>query len=331
MPETKDKFSVVMPVLNAREHLRAALDSILEAMRQYGNAELIVLDNGSNDGSYEILQTEYGSRARVLQVRGVTVGALRNHGTALADGEFLTFIDSDCRIVPDYFSQALGVLRSGADITGSKVALEDSPLWVEKTWHALHAQRNGAVNYINSGNLVVRRQAFLQVGGFDEKMIGCEDADLGARLVQNGFKMVQAHAVHAVHLAGDKTLPIFFRKHTWRGMGMFGMLKNEGLSKPLLITFAHLLACLAAVVILFVTPLPLYWRLAIFVLLVNLAPAFTIVYRIASTKTAAYSLLQAMLLYHVYYLARFYAMWKLILSWRASPEDRHAMSARLRG
>ncbi len=59
MAEIKNKFSVVVPVLNSKDHLRGCLDSIQAAMERYGNAELIVLDNGSDDGSYEILCEEY--------------------------------------------------------------------------------------------------------------------------------------------------------------------------------------------------------------------------------------------------------------------------------
>lgn len=332
MPEIMEKFSVIMPVLNAREHLRASLDSILQAMQRYGHAELIVLDNGSSDGSYEILQNEYGGRVRVQQLRGVTVAGLRNHGSGLASGGILAFIDSDCRIVPDYFEQAAKVLRAGADATGAKCALEESPHWIEKTWHGLHLQRaDGSVKYINSGNFVVRRQAFLAVGGFDETMISCEDTDLCARLDQAGFKIVQAHAVRAVHPAGDKTISVFFRKHAWRSMGMFGMLKNEWMSKPILITFGHLLLCLLAMASLLFTPAPLGLRLLCFFLLVNLAPALTILYRGVQMRHLTRAPLKAMLLYHVYFLARFYAMWKLLLSWGLSPEERNDMSARLHG
>jgi len=332
MPEIANKFSVIVPVLNAKKYLRASLDSILEAVQRYGNAELIVLDNGSDDGSHEILLTEYGSRAQIQQVRGVTVGGLRNIGAGLADGEFLTFIDSDCRIAPDYFEQALRVLQAGADVTGSQCALEDSPHWIEKTWHSLHAQaRDGVVKYINSGNLVVKRQAFLKVGGFDDTMISCEDPDLGVRLGRSGFKIVQALAVRAVHPAGDKSIPMFFRKHAWRSMGMFGMFKNGWISKPVLTVLAHLVLCIAAVVNLFATPAPLWQRVVYFAVLINLAPVLTLLYRAVRAKTVSYSPAQAVLLYHVYFLARIYAIWNVMLSWGASPEERNAKAARLHG
>jgi glycosyltransferase involved in cell wall biosynthesis len=157
----KDKFSVVVPVLNSKPHLRACLDSILRAMANYGNAELIVLDNGSDDGSYEILMNEYNGRARVEQFPGISVSALRNRGASLSDGEFISFIDSDCIIVPDYFTLASQVLRNSGDATGSQQVLEDdSPNWIERTWHAVHvAEADGYVKSISSANFVIKREA----------------------------------------------------------------------------------------------------------------------------------------------------------------------------
>lgn len=332
MREVRDKFSVIMPVLNGKAHLRASLDSIMTAVHGYGNVDLIVLDNGSNDGSYEILLNEYGSRVTLRQVRDMTVAGLRNCGARLADGEFLAFIDSDCEIVPDYFEQALRVLRTCADITGAKCALDDSPHWIEKTWYEMHVQRqDGTVSYINSGNLVLKRQAFLRVNGFDERMVGCEDADLCERLIQAGFKIFQAHAVCAIHHGGDKTLGVFFRKHAWRSLGMFGMLKNTWMSKPLLMTFAQLFLCIAATASLFVPPTPIFLRLVYFILLVNVAPLITILYRAWQVKRPPFAPVKAILLYHVYFFARFYAIWKLVRFSRASLENKCAIGARLRG
>jgi hypothetical protein len=137
--------------------------------------------------------------------------------------------------------------------------------------------------------------------------------------------------VRAVHPAGDKSIPMFFRKHAWRSMGMFGMFKNGWISKPVLTVLAHLVMWVAAVANLFLTPAPLYLRVLYFVLLVNLAPVLTVLYRAARTKAVSYSPVQAVLLYHVYFLARIYAIWNVVLSWGASPEERNARAARLHG
>jgi glycosyltransferase involved in cell wall biosynthesis len=330
MAEIKGKFSVVIPVLNSKDHLRGCLDSILMAIDTYGNAELIVLDNGSEDGSYEILLNEYSGRVRVQQIRGIAVGALRNRGAALAEGEFLAFIDSDCVIEPGYFEQALSALQhSGADATGSEYALAGSSNWIEKTWYVIHTpSRDGFVKYIPSGNLVIKRQAFLAVAGFDEHMISCEDMDLGARLNKAGFKVYQAHSVRALHPGSDKSLRVFFLKHAWRSMGMFGMLKNTWLFKPLITLFAHALLCLLAIVNLFTSHSPWIMRIVVFVLLVNLAPLLTILYRAWQVKRL-YAPFRSMLLYHTFFLAQLYAAGNILVSFGRSPEVKHAMSVRL--
>ena len=71
----------------------------------------------------------------------MTVSALRNHGAELSTGEFIAFIDSDCLIGPDYFEQALPVLRQLADATGSEYALEDALSLDPES--LVHAPRSG--------------------------------------------------------------------------------------------------------------------------------------------------------------------------------------------
>jgi glycosyltransferase involved in cell wall biosynthesis len=329
--EVKDKFCVVVPVLNSKAHLRAALDSILFAIAQYGNAELIVLDNGSDDGSYEILLKEYSGRARIQQFCGISVSALRNRGASLSDGEFIAFIDSDCIIVPDYFARALQVLRTHGDATGSQPVLEeDSPHWIERTWHAVHvALADEYVKAISSGNFVVKRQVFLAVGGFDEEMISCEDDDLGLRLNKAGFKLYQSRSVRVVHAGADDSLRVFFFKSAWRSMGMFRMMKHGWLSKPVLITLAHLVLCIIALANLLNHRESELVRLIVFVTLVNLAPVLTIFYRSLQTGRRLEAPFKLALLYHVFFLARFYTMGKMIAFRKTSPQKRIAMSARL--
>jgi glycosyltransferase involved in cell wall biosynthesis len=141
------KFSVIVPVFNSGRHLKPALDSMMVAVEEYGNAELIVLDNGSTDGSYELLERDY-KKAHTSRLPGLTIAALRNHGGKLADGEYLTFIDSDCVVPSEYFNQALNVFNSGkADATGSMVTVPDTANWIERSWHALHERKgDGYVN-----------------------------------------------------------------------------------------------------------------------------------------------------------------------------------------
>jgi len=314
MLETKGKFSVIVPVFNSKDHLRVCMNSIVAAINRYRDAELIVFDNGSDDGSYEILLNEYAEQAQIHQLRGVTVAALRNRGAASAEGEYLSFIDSDCIMDAAYFEQALAILRDRADATGSKHELPEKAHWIDKTWHEIHARpRDGSVNYINSGNFVIKRQAFLAVKGFDESLIGTEDVELCLRLTQAGFKIYEAHAVRAVHLGTDKNLATFFRKTAWRGLGVFGLLKTKWFTMPLIATLAHVFLTVCAIIGLIAAPAPLLARLMIFVVLFNLAPVATVLYR--GWKIGHfYAPFRAILLYHVFFLARFYGICKLLLA-----------------
>ncbi len=316
MSDSKAVFSVIVPVFNSKDYLRICLDSILQAAMRFGNVEVevIVVDNGSDDGSYELLQTEYATRTKVRQFRGVTVGGLRNRGAASSSGEFLSFIDSDCRIGPDYFEQAARILRTCADATGCQVDVPDAPHWIEKTWHEIHVYPcDGSVNYINSGNFAIKRHVFFDSGGFDEGMIGTEDAELCQRLNQKGYKVYQAHAVKATHLRGDTSLYVFFYKTAWRSLGMFGLLKNTWMTKPLFATLAHLFLCMAGIATLFLVPVSPLARFVLFATLVNSAPVATILYRGWQTKHF-YAPFRATFLYHIYFMARICSMGKLVVS-----------------
>src|SRR5579885_2032305 len=123
MSNTPIIFSVIVPVLNSRGYLHTCLNSILQAANQFGNAkvELIVVDNGSTDGSYELLLNEYASHATVQQFRDITVGALRNGGGGRASGELPGFIDSEGEVHPDYVERAEQSLRTAADASGCQV------------------------------------------------------------------------------------------------------------------------------------------------------------------------------------------------------------------
>ena len=134
------KISVIVPVFNSKEYLRTCLESVTAAINEYGAAELILIDNGSTDGSYEILLSDYKNAAQVCQIKGVTISALRNHGARLAQGEYLSFIDSDCVIPKHYFHSAMAVFTSReADAAGCYYSLPETPCWIEETWENLRA------------------------------------------------------------------------------------------------------------------------------------------------------------------------------------------------
>lgn len=325
------RVSVVVPVRNAMEFLPRCLPTIVEAVQHHGAAELIVVDNGSDDGSYELLKREFGDVAAILRLPAGSVGAVRNHGARHATGEFLAFIDADCMIPPDYLQRALAVLdRTEAAATGSWYALPPSPTRIEETWSDMHTGRgDGYVHVLPAGNLFVRRAAFDEIGGFHEGLLSGEDAELGQRLLEHGHRIYEAAEVRAVHLGNAKTSRAFLRQQVWHGLGMLGTVRRGSVDRPTVMLGFHIVFLLLAALVLVVGPLHWAARLGAAGILASLVPALSAGYRGVQTGGLRRPL-TAVWLYQLYYLARLIALWRIAFrrvdgyrtDWRAASRAR---------
>lgn len=95
-------FSVIIPIYNAELHLRKTLNSCIK--QSYKNIEFILIDDGSTDGSLEICR-QYANddeRIKVVHTDNCGVSHAKNCGIKIAEGDFLTFLDADDEIEPDY-------------------------------------------------------------------------------------------------------------------------------------------------------------------------------------------------------------------------------------
>jgi glycosyltransferase involved in cell wall biosynthesis len=305
MPE---RFSAIVPLFNCKAELRACLDALLAAASRYGNAEVIVVDNGSTDGSYEILRAEYPG-VTALRHPELSIAALRNRGVEAATGEYLCFVDADCVVHPDYFGAAQATFEAcDAAATGSMCGVPKSSTWVERTWYELNSHsRNGLVKYINSGNLVIRGRVFTSVGGFDERLTTGEDTELGQRLRSHGFFIYENHQVSAVHLRNSKTLGEFFSRHAWHGQGLLIVSSASWLNKPLLMTCAHVLLIALGTAQLFVPYGSWAWRVGFLLLALSLVPAVTWLFRSVTNRRWS-SPLAGIAIYQFYYAAKLYAL-----------------------
>src|SRR5262249_52970008 len=81
----------------------------------------------------------------------------------------------------------------------------------------LHRRGIHEVDWLGSGNLAVRRDAFLRVGGFDTSLETCEDVDLCNRLRAAGYRLVSDDRMRSIHFGDPSTLGELFRGELWRG------------------------------------------------------------------------------------------------------------------
>ncbi len=306
-------MSVIIPVFNSKRYLSACLESVYAAMSHHGNTELIILDNGSTDGSYDLLLSRYQDAARILQFRNLTIAGLRNSGAKVANGDYLAFIDSDCVVGRNFLTRALEIMDSnGADVVGCNVyGLPPHPHWIEKSWDEINRLPiDTFVPYLLTGNLVIKRSTFEAVGGLNEDLITGEDTEFGLRLNAAGLKVFASREVQAVHLGNPKSISEFFKKQVWHGLGMFGTVRLTMMDKPVVMTLFHFFASIAGALIILVGPWSLVTRVGGMLTLTVLAPAAAIVYR----RLKLGKLINpagAFILYHLYFDARCVALFKL--------------------
>lgn len=305
----RPRVSVIVPVLNSKPYLETCLDSIIAAMKRYGSSELVVVDNGSTDGSYELLLEKYLPFAKISQIKGCTIGFLRNSGARASSGEYICFIDSDCVIPEDYLERVVDVFSSvDTDAAGCMVRPPVPPHWIEQTWQELHQHRgDGYVSFINSGNFAIKRSVFDRTTGFSESLVTGEDSEYCLRLVAGGYKIYESQRIAVAHLRNPKTLASFFRKNVWHGLGMFGSLRFSLLDKPLWMTVFFLLLTIAGLVICFLGPGNWWVRIGALALCSFFVPSVTVLYRAVQSGRLPRPI-RSVFLYWLYYAARVYAL-----------------------
>lgn len=186
VPTPEPLVSVILPVYNRRDLLALAVGSVLA--QTYGEWELIIVDDGSDDGSWEFahrLSTEH-RRIRCIRNPGKGVSSARNAGIRDSRGTYLAFIDSDNTWRPDHLRYALGgLLTSQAEwgYAASCVHHGDGRCGYRGMEGALAELLY--LNHIDMNVLVLRASLLAEVGGFDESLRRWVDHDLAIRLAKH--------------------------------------------------------------------------------------------------------------------------------------------------
>jgi glycosyltransferase involved in cell wall biosynthesis len=106
-------ISVVIPLYNKAEHIQRSVDSVLA--QTYRDFELLVVDDGSVDGSGDIVREYADSRIRVIVQANAGPGAARNRGLREARGEYIAFLDADDEWLPTYLEEQLRFFEKYGD------------------------------------------------------------------------------------------------------------------------------------------------------------------------------------------------------------------------
>jgi glycosyltransferase involved in cell wall biosynthesis len=177
-------ISVVVPVRNSTRFIAQALES---AISQQGVGEILVVDDGSTDGSGSVAARVPHTRVIRQDARGP--GAARNAGVHEARGDFVAFLDADDLWLPDKLALQLAELERAPRRSLSVCAFEQ---FLESGCVAPPGFRSEtagvALRAPLLSALVLRREAFLEVGPFEEALPTTEDVEWFSRAEAAGFE-----------------------------------------------------------------------------------------------------------------------------------------------
>jgi hypothetical protein len=175
------------------------------------------MDHASTDGSADVARAFAASV--VVRTEG-NVASLRNEGAALAKARLLAFVDADHELAPGWVDAAI------AAFSDPRVAAAGAPCyppangtWVQRAYDGLrrHPRAVEPAEWFGAGNMVVRRDIFLELGGFDTSLETCEDVEMCFRLRSSGFRLLSVPALVNTHLGDPPTLRRLFLGELWRG------------------------------------------------------------------------------------------------------------------
>ncbi|MFT7463709.1 MAG: GT2 family glycosyltransferase [Pseudohongiellaceae bacterium] len=228
------RVSVVVPARNCPGQLRYCLTQLAaSACKAF---EVIVVDDESTDDTASVAE-EFGAQLLRLPKRQGPAGA-RNEGAALAKTELLYFVDADVGVHTGNIGAVLEAFDHEADLDalfGSYDTVPSEPNFISQYrnlfHHYVHQQGHEEASTFWSGCGAIRRQLFLDFGGFDPGLYdrpAIEDIELGVRLVKAGHRIAVKKAIQVTHLKRWTLWPMVRTDVFDRGIPWTRLILREG-------------------------------------------------------------------------------------------------------
>ncbi|MCK4514189.1 MAG: glycosyltransferase [Spirochaetaceae bacterium] len=181
--------SVTIPTYNRASLLSRAVESVIS--QSHADWNLTVVDDGSTDGTSELLDAYTDSRINTLRIPHQGVSAARNAGVRASRGRggLLAFLDSDDEWLPEKLERQLGYWNENPDVS----LVYSSEIWIRGGRRVNPPKQYRGVSgrilipsiracVISPSTAMMKRETFEELGGFDESYPVCEDYDLWLRL-----------------------------------------------------------------------------------------------------------------------------------------------------
>jgi glycosyltransferase involved in cell wall biosynthesis len=231
----KVRFSVVMPVYNRQKYVSQAIDSVLS--QTFTDFELIAVDDGSTDGSLDLLKS-YGTRIRVIEQKNSGPEVARNTGVAAARGEYIALLDSDDLFFPtalETYDRVIRAFDSPPMVIGSEFYYRDGtplpvqplttgPVEVLKFEDCL--SKTVSLTIICS-LFLIRKSVYEEIGGFRKSTAQTWYGDVIDFLLKLGTRgpfLIIRKPLTAVYRMHDANSVKSAKEHAY---GMLGVARSE--------------------------------------------------------------------------------------------------------
>lgn len=219
-PEGNPRISVVVVNWNRRELLRHCLDSLLN--QTVGNVRICVVDNGSTDGSVELIEGLYPGVRLIRNRDNHGFCAANNQGIFTSDDELVALLNNDARAHPDWLRQLASAFEGRPEVgmAASKILVAERPRVIDKVGHLIwpDGQNRGRgtgetdrgqydqveeVAWPDGCAAMYRRSMLDDIGGFDEDLFAyADDAELGLRARIAGWRCLYMPEAVVYHQRG---------------------------------------------------------------------------------------------------------------------------------
>lgn len=215
-PQFYNNISIIILNYNNKNVIENCINSIVKFNDRY-SAEIIVVDNQSTDGSYEMLQEKYKDQITLYQNTKNGCSSGRNLGVSQATKDYIMFLDSDQWILHKYWLETyIEILSKDKNIGGLGWAAG----WFNKAGYAYHVVDNfpykymppiglyrSDIGYLGTGGLILKRELFNNLDGFDINYDPTcyEDTDLSLKIRNSGKELAYTTYLGVGHLPHQTT------------------------------------------------------------------------------------------------------------------------------
>lgn len=183
-------ISVVIPVFNGEKTIKETIESVLK--QTFTDFEIIVINDGSQDATIEIISSIKDERIQVYSYPNAGLAASRNRGIVCAAGEYIAFIDADDIWTSDKLEAQFNALQTNPNAAVAYSWTDYIDEYSQFLRKGSHITVNGdiyphllVIDFLENGsNPLILKQAFAEVGNFDESLTAAEDWDILLRLAR---------------------------------------------------------------------------------------------------------------------------------------------------